>query len=58
MKVYGQKTPPNYDIESLKTNLAHVQFLLFSGSNDALVAPDDLQVLLKALPDNTKTTIV
>jgi len=24
MKVYGQITPPNYDIESLKTNLAHV----------------------------------
>jgi hypothetical protein len=31
MIAYGSKVPPNYDIESFKTNLANVNMLLFTG---------------------------
>ncbi|CDW75411.1 lysosomal acid lipase cholesteryl ester hydrolase-like [Stylonychia lemnae] len=58
MQIYGQKTPPNYDLASLKTTLAHVQILLVAGSDDALVASGDLKILQAALPDNTKTVAV
>ena len=56
--MYNQTYPPNYDIESFKTNLAHVSILLFSGMNDALVTSADLKTLQNALPTNSKTVLV
>jgi pimeloyl-ACP methyl ester carboxylesterase len=45
-------------MSNFKTNLAHVNFLLFTGQNDALVAPDDYKKLQEALPSSAKTILV
>lgn len=56
--MYGSSKPPEYDLESLRTNLANVQLLLITGENDALVADSDFALLTSALPINSKTVRV
>ena len=41
MKVYGQSSPPDYDISNFKTNLKDVKFLLFIGHKDSLLNKQD-----------------
>jgi lysosomal acid lipase/cholesteryl ester hydrolase len=55
---YGQNYPPVYNTANFKTNLAHVQMLLFAGGNDALVAPSDYAKLLNLLPGNVKSKVI
>lgn len=57
-QVYNQPTPPNYNIQAFKDTLAHVNILLFTGQNDALVAPDDFKILQAALPSTAKVVQV
>lgn len=45
---YNQKTPPAYDLGNITVPTA-----LFSGSNDDLADPKDVQVLIDQLPDST-----
>jgi len=58
MQMYGKTTPPDYELRSFKTNLANVNMLLFTGSNDALVAPSDLAQLRAYLPVNAKVVTI
>jgi hypothetical protein len=55
---YGQNYPPQYNTGNFKTNLAHVNMLLFAGGNDALVAPSDYAKLLGLLPGNVKSKVI
>lgn len=58
MIAYGQSYPPQYNTANFKTNLAHVNMLLFAGGNDALVVPTDYAKLLNILPANVKSKVV
>jgi len=58
MRQYGQTTPPLYNTDNFKTNLAKVPIFLFAGGNDALVASDDYAKLLNILPASTKSKVI
>ena len=55
---YGQSYPPQYNTGTFKTNLAHVNMLLFAGGNDALVATTDYSKLLSLLPSSVKSKVI
>lgn len=55
---YGSDYPPQYNTNNFKTNLAHVDILLFAGSNDALVNSADYKNLLAVLPNNVKSKVI
>lgn len=46
-KHYNSSTPPNYNLGAIPTS---VPIALFTGSQDELADPTDVQVLLSALP--------
>jgi hypothetical protein len=55
---YNSDYPPQYNTQTFKTNLAHVNILLFAGGNDALVASADYKKLLNLLPGNVKSKVI
>ncbi len=52
LKVYGKKTPPQYDMSHFSTKMADIDFLLIVGAKDALVNPKDFEKLKLVLPPN------
>ena len=58
VQVYGQKTPPEYDLSTFKNNLEKVKILLFVGGNDVLVNPNDFKKLLSYLPSDVTTKTI
>lgn len=51
MKVYGQKTPPTYDMNKIPKN---VKIFLAAGTGDLLADPKDVNDLEKSLNDSGK----
>ena len=54
-ELYGSSTAKDYDLASLKTNLANTKILLFTGENDVLVNSKDLKTLISNLPSDMKS---
>jgi len=55
---YGQETPLNYDIASLKTRLVGLPIIFFVGENDAYSTQKDIGILLNHLPDTVQVKTV
>lgn len=55
---YGQSSPPLYNIDSFKTNLASVPIFLIAGANDALVQPTDYAKLIDLMPPSAKSKVI
>ena len=50
MKIYGQPTPPMYEITAFQVPVA-----LFYGGHDALADPKDVEIILSQLPEQLIT---
>jgi pimeloyl-ACP methyl ester carboxylesterase len=51
MKVYGQKTPPEFNLKKLVRNLKDINMFLIRGDKDAFVDEDDFGHLLQVFGD-------
>ena len=51
INVYGQPTPPLYDVQNFKSNVKDLNMLLLRGENDALADKEDFKTLIEELSD-------
>lgn len=58
LQLYSSNKPKDYDLVSMKKNLANTRILLFTGENDVLVNSKDLKMLVDNLPAGTKSVEV
>ena len=56
LQVYGQDTPPAYDLNQFKTYKIKT-FLTFS-NNDAFSYPEDLNQFVQLLPESTRNDLL
>lgn len=57
IRIYGQPTPPLYDIDALTKNLKDMDMFLIRGGADALVAEIDFNLLVDTFKDKTPGTL-